>query len=824
MTVFDISPTQQSRRNQLPLAGVRVIDLADGMGEMCGRFLADMGADVILVEPLTGARARNQLPVHGGESLYFATHNANKRSITLALDTDAGRNALRKLLHDADIFIETMKPGGLEALGLSPEKLHQSNPALVILSITDFGQTGPYRDYQATNSVMMALAGVLARSGIKGERPLLPPGQLAYEASAVQAAWVALVAYWQALHTGCGDYLDFSVFEATAQIIDPGMGVTGSAAGGRSALELAPRGRPPVGTGYPIFACANGFVRICILNPRQWQGMCEWLGDDHEFTDPSYGNMGKRFKVIKQINVLIATLFKSRNAADLVAEGQRRGVPIAAVASLSDTLHDEHFIARNVFAPLVVAANATGRVPRGFVEIDGQPAGIRSSAPGIGQHNDEVLGETPLIQRRRAEVTTNASENGLRRPLAGIRVLDLGVIVAGAELGRLLADQGAEVIKVESSAFPDGLRQSLTNEPMTISFAQGSRGKKSIGLNLRSERGLELFKKLVAISDVVVSNFKPGTMESLGLGYSVLKAINPGIIVSASSALGSSGPRSRSMGYGPLVRAASGLTWLWRYPEIEGSYSDSTTIVPDHFAARISAAAIAALLIRRQHTGIGGQVDVAQTEAILTALSTEVLRESLEPGSIIPRGNRDEFDAPNSVFPCAGDDEWCVVAVRDNSDWINLTRVIGRADLLDDKRFSDSASRVAHRDELEQIVGDWTSKFSPETVMETLQAAGVPAAKMQRLDEYAKNPHFKARKFFRTFEQPGLSAPMLTENAPVGFSRLPDPEIRPAPFIAQHTEEIALQLLQLSKVEITKLIADGVLEVMPDELRAFLSS
>lgn len=817
------NPQNQIDRGQeqaLPLAGVRVIDLSDGRCEMTGRFLADLGAEVILVEPPVGAAARHRQPVYEGTSLYFATHNANKLGITLDLETGAGREALLELAATAEILIETFEPGGLARRGLPVELLHQRNPRLVVLSITDFGQTGPYKDYHGTNAVIMALAGMLARSGIKNEYPLLPPGQFAYEATAIQAAWVALVSLLQARQTGVGDHLDFSVFEAAAQVLDPGMGVTGSATGGRSALEMAHRGRPPVGTGYPIFPCADGHVRICLLNPRQWQGMCGWLGDDHEFTDPKYNHIGVRFKAIKEINRLIADLFIDQKAADLVAEGQRRGVPIASVSSIGQALADEHFNARGVFVPLALGNGNSGLAPRGYVEVDGVPAGIRAPAPLIGEHNEAVRATLNKTLAPLAEPLQKLP----RRPLAGIRVLDLGVIVAGAELGRMLADQGAEVIKIESSAFMDGLRQASDNAPMTISFAQGTRGKKSFGLNLRSERGLAVFKELVKVSDVVISNFKPGTMESLGLGYEVLRELNPGIIVAASSALGNSGPRSRSMGYGPLVRASSGLTWLWRYPEREGSYSDSTTIVPDHFAGRISAAVIAALLVRRLHTGEGGLSDLAQAEAILAVLSTEVLRESLQPGSIRPLGNRDEFNAPNSVLPCAGDDEWCVVAVDSDDQWQALCKAIGRADLAADPRFADAAGRVQHRDALEEAVTAWTSARSPLAVMETLQAAGVPAAKMQRLDEYLDNPHFQARNFFRTFDQPGLEVPMPTENGPVSFSRtLPDPDLRPAPFVGQHTEEVAAALLGLSPAEIDQLVAEGVLERMAPELKALVA-
>ena len=212
---------------------------------------------------------------------------------------------------------------------------------------------------------------------------------------------------------------------------------------------------------------------------------------------------------------------------------------------------------------------------------------------------------------------------------------------------------------------------------------------------------------------------------------------------------------------------------------------------------------------------------LSQAEIILTALSTEILRESLSAGAVGPRGNRDEFEAPNSVFPCAGDDEWCVIAVRNQSDWENLLRVMGRSDLLADSRFSSHSARAAHVDELERIVSEWKMTRSPVAVMEKLQAVGVPAAAMQRIDEFSKNPHFLARNFFRKFEQPGLPTAILTENGPVAYSSLPDPDLRPAPFFAQHTEIVAQHILKMTREEIDALIAHGVLETMPQEYQEF---
>lgn len=793
--------------NQRPLKGLKILDLCQGRGDLCGRYLADLGAHVILVEPTSGSPARHYQPLIDGTSAWFATHNINKHSLALDAEIASDQETFFHLALSADLIIYSRTPTALRWIESIETSLRAANPGLVTLAISDFGDSGPYTEYRATNAVHMAMTGVLARSGIKDREPLLPPGQLAYEASSIQAAWVALVAYWQRLHTGQGGAMDLSIFEATCQLLDPSLGVTGSAALGKTAAQLVQRGRPPVGKGYPFFPCSNGYVRVCVLNPRQWQAMRAWLGNDHPYQDPIYDRLSERFKHQREINLLIANLFANLTSEQLVIEGQQRGIPIATVATPKQVLQDPHFTARKVFVDLPLTAQHSAQAPSGFIKINGQRMGVRSPAPPLNSGTASFSESKPCLPAQDQPLNTS------RRPLEGIRVIDLGVIVAGAELGRLFADQGAEVIKIESKAYPDGLRQTLRDEVITESFAQGSRGKKSLGLNLRSENGRRIFKKLVAGADIVASNFKPGTMDSLGFGYDQLKAINPRIIVSESSALGGSGPMSRSMGYGPLVRASSGLSGLWRYPSEEDSFADSITIIPDHLAARVSAVAILALLIERERSGQGGTVSLSQAETILMCLSTELFAESLRPGSLNATGNVGQFDSPANIFPCAGDDEWCAIEVCNNSDWHNLCQAIGRQDLIDNPSYQSSQQRLANRQQVEDIVCAWTQTLPPRQVMETLQKAGVAAGMMQRISELPNDPHLLARDFFRINKQPGISSPLLTENGPVGRSHLPEPEIRPAPLMVQHTREVISDLLQMGDKEIDTLIANGDLEV-----------
>ncbi len=725
-----------------PLAGLRVVDMADEKGELCGRFLADLGADVIRVEPPGGARSRLLPPFHGTTSLSFAVRNANKRGVTLDLGAPADRERLLVLLESADVWIETTRPGTLGALGLGPDDVLARNPELVVTSITDFGQTGAYRDWAGNDAVHAAMSGILSRSGLAGRDPLPAPRGMAYETTAIQAAWATLVAYWNRLETRRGDHVDFSILEAATQTMDP---AHGTASVSRASAFPSTRGRPEAGL-YPIFACADGYVRVVVLAPRQWRAMRAWLGEPAAFQDERYDAIPARLEASAELHDLYAALFAGMTKEAIAAEGQARGVPVAPVLEVAEVAATRHFQSRGAFVDAEVAPGVHGRLPSGFCEIDGERIGFRHRAPEPGEHNDDLArapGETPARRAARpGEPTAVAS-----RPLAGLRVVDFGIIVIGNEIGRLLADQGADVIKIENRAFPDAARVGYGGK-LSHSFVAGSRNKRSLGVNLRTPEGVALLKRLVAGADVVLENFKPGTLEKLGLGYESLRAVKPDIVMLSTNALGSTGPWSRWLGYGPIVRCVSGIASLWRYPEDELGFGEPTTIYPDHYGARVCATTVLAALIRRRRTASGAYVESAQAELIVNQLADVFLAASLGA----------ELGAPSSVYPCAGDDEWCVITVHDDEQWLALRRVLGEPAWA-------SADSAPDRDLLDRHLAEWTRTRSSRAVMEALQAAGVPAAMMMRPDDHDQDPHLVSRGVWREMHQPGLGVVRM-ENGP----------------------------------------------------------
>lgn len=791
----------------LPLSGVRVVDFTDGTAGFAGRLLADFGADVVLVEPPEGAASRRAQPQHDGHSLRFATAHANKRGIVVDVSTAGGRETLLKLTDDADIFLESHPGGRLAELGVGQHAMRERNPRLVVAAVTNFGQTGPYRDYKASEAVFTAMSSLLTRSGAPGREPLMPPGELATQTAAVDVAYAALLAYFTAQRSGRGDYLDCSLFDLVVQDLDPGFGMAGTATMGQPLYNMAP-GRPDVRMMYPIVPCADGHVRMFIASAKQWRALFTWMGEPDELSDPALEQLLGRFMNWAKIQPAIVSFFADKTRDEIVSHGSHLGIAVAPLNTAHEILTSDHIRERKSFVHEEIAPGVRAAIPNGYLEFNDRRAGFRHRAPELGEHTREVLAGRP-----RSAVVASADVDA--RPLAGVRVLDLGVIVVGAETGRALADQGADVIKVENRAFIDGARQMDAPGKVSYSCSLGNRNKRSLGLNLRSDAGKELFGRFVACADVVLTNFKPGTLDSLGLGYDKLNAINPRIIVVESSALGSTGSWSKRMGYGPLVRATVGLTTLWRYPDAPEGFGDDQTVYPDHAAARVGAAAVVAALIERERTGMGRRIALAQMETVFCQLATEYVRESLEPQTLVAKGNSGEFDAPSGVYQCTGEDAYCAVTVDGDDDWAYLAKVIGRPDLVDSPEYASAAGRVAHREELNAVLQEWIAPLTPREAQERLQAGKVAAGAAVHVKDLLTEPHLAARHQLGDLPQSGYDQPLEVTMGPALFENIPEPELRPAPAMAANTREICSELLDMSDAEVDELVAAGVLE-LPD--------
>ncbi len=790
------------------LASLRVLDLCDGDGDAVTRLLADLGADVLKVEPPGGSPARTGRPSLRGTSVRFALHNANKRSVVLNPADPDDRERLVELVGNADIVVDSGIPGRTAAYGTSCEQLADRFPQLVTLSFTDFGRTGPRSSWRATDPVLYAMSGALARSGPTTGTPVSPPDGIASATAAVQAAWSALAAYYNKLRSGVGDYIDFSRYDAVVMALDPAFGAHGQAAAGIRHPDRW-RGRPKNQDAYPIYACRDGFVRLCVMSPRQWHGLRRWLGEPAEFQDPKYDVIAARFKAWPQIGVLVQQMFAGQTMKALVAEGQSHGVAISAVLDPAQILSSEHFktVGAVVDAELVPGVRST--IPTGYYSVNGRHIGFREPAPPLGADDARWSTEPATIA---------APAKSGPRPFDGLRIIDLGIIVAGGELSRLFGDLGAEVIKVESAAYPDGLRQARIGEPMSESFAWTHRNNLAFGLDLRSDAGKRVFSRLVADADAVFANFKPGTLAALGFSYETLHSLNERVVLAESSAFGDRGPWSNRLGYGPLVRATAGVSKLWTDPHRQADetpsrhrFYDATTVFPDHVVGRITAIGALAALIHRDRTGVGARVHVSQAEAVVNQLDARYVTDAARAGN---GAELDDDTSIHEVLPCAGDDEWCVISLRVDDDWRSASAVFGLS--VDDARFATGDARLAHRGELVELVATWTRERSPQQVAEALQSAGVAAAQMNRPPDILEDPQLRERKLYADMHHRLFDHALPAETGPAPYRHIPPAPQRPAPLPGQDTREICLKVLGMSSEETEQLINDGVLFASTD--------
>lgn len=792
------------------LESVRVLDLAGGEADAVTRLFADLGADVLKVEPPGGSPARAARPVLAGVSIPFGLNNANKRSTILDPAETTDRRRLQELAAAADIVVDSGLPGQATAYGTSCAALADRYRQLVAVSITDFGAAGPRATWQATDPVFYALSGALSRSGPTAGTPVLPPDGIASATAAVQAGWATLAAYYHRLRCGVGDFLDFSRFDAVVTGLDPVFGTHGQTAAARRGPDRW-HGRPKNQDAYPIFGCADGYVRICVMSPPQWHGLRAWLGEPPQFQDPGYDRIGARFAAWPQISTLVADLFAGQTMAELAAAGQTHRVPIAAVLTPAQVLTADHFTAVGAIADTDLGAGLRARVPVGYFTVDGRHAGFRTPAPVAGA-------DRPAWRTDRTAAPADPAGDPHGYPFAGLRIVDLGIIVAGGETSRLFGDLGAEIIKVESAEHPDGLRQARPGQPMSESFAWAHRNSLGLGLNLRSADGAALFDQLVAGADVILANFKPGTLAALGFDHQRLRNINPRIVLAESSAFGDTGPWSARMGYGPLVRATTGVTQLWTAPEAEHSaglpgesrhpFYDATTIFPDHVVGRITAIGALAALIHRHRTGAGARVHIAQTEVAINQLASHYVAEAAQQRDA---ATVSADTAVHAVCPNAGDDQWCVISIRSDADWRRLSEVVGRPELATDARFAAGGSRAAHRGELVSELTPWTRARAPLDAATTLQDAGVPAAPMNRPPDIADDPQLGGRGLFTDMTHPLFDHPLPAETGPAPFRHIPPAPQRPAPLPGQDTREICRTILGLGPAETDRLIEAGTL-------------
>ena len=793
------------------LSGVRVLEIGQQISaSYCGKVLALLGAEVIKVEPPEGDAARRAGPFpadlpHPEKSGLFLALNLNKFGVTLDLTRPEDRHRLGIMAREAAVVV-----GNPADFGTLVETLRQENPALIVTSLSPFGNWGPYGHFKASDLVLFHMSG--QAPGMLGtvadgdtQPPIRAGGHQAEFVTGLAAATATLMALFRRRQTGAGCHIEVSGFEATVtQLIS---------ALANCAFERPPPPRvvtqtaeseasTPVVSVGGVLPCSDGYVAISPREDTQWARWVELMEHPAWADEKRFRRREDRELNFAELWELVGQWTRFHTKHDIARRGQEQRIPCFPVNTVRDLFDDAHLEFRRFFCEIehpVAGRLVYPGVPYRFSHLT-LPLTARP-APLLGQHNKLIPGQDAAASTPPPIPGTARTEQAPDRlPLHGVRVIDLSWIIAGPTAARFLAMMGAEVIKVGSARRPD---PSTRGAP----FQAYNQSKRSCSLNIAQPAGLRLAKRLIAKSDVVIENFAAGVIERLGLGYEVLREVRPNVIMVSSSGTGHSGPDKDYVAYGSLLQYYTGWNSISGYP---GGEPIKGGLWADPWVGLELAMVTAAALNHRAATGEGQYIDYSMAEALTACLPEALLDFQMNARERPPIANADDTHVPHNVYRCQGPDRWIAIAVTRRDEWLALCEVIERPDLASDSALTTNAGRRARLDEIDDAITSWTRKRDDYEAMHRLQQAGVPAGPFLEPSRLFHDPQLRQGGYFtRQQVQDGI----WRDLPGIGwrFEDGPDQHLSPAPVLGQDNGYVFGNLLGLSEAEIARLTEEQVI-------------
>lgn len=799
------------------LVGLRVVECGQGVSAAyAAKLMADVGADVIKVEPPEGDLTRRRGPFPGDhpdpdKSGLFIYLNTNKRGVTADLHTGAGRAVLAELLADADVLVHNVPPAERSAAGLDSAKLGVAYPELIVTSIAIFGDEGPragWRGYELNASNAGGWAFLSPGASPDPDLPPLKPfGAQCDFQSGAYAALTSLAAHRHKLRTGRGQAIDVSEQEAIAAMLE--MNLMHWSYAGRETSRLGSRAIGP----WFIADCADGKIFALAVEDAQWDRLVELMGTPDWASEEIFKDRVARGQNMDVLKVLMGDWLRDWKVDDLYLEAQERRIPFAPINTMAQIYESEHLRSRKYFVgfdqPEVGRLNLPG-APSQYSTIRWS---IRRPAPPSSQHTDQVA---PLAWPDRPPRPAPERTDAVL-PLHGIRVLDFTAVWAGPFSTQILAHLGAEVIRIETTSRTACLTRllppfadDLPGPGRAGYFNQYNQGKRSILLDLHKPEAVALGYELVRHCDVVAENFSAGVMDKLGFGYERLRAIKDDVIQISMSGYGQSGPFRKYLGYGPPASALSGLFSLSGYPG--GDPSEIGLSYPDPNAGLMGAYAVMVALAHRDLTGEGQFIDQSQWEAVLGHVAEGLLEWDMNHREPARRGNHDPLMSPHDTYKAAGDDDrWASIAVGTEEEWQSLCRAMGQPDLAADARFATAERRKQNEGALDETITAWTSLRDRWEITETLQRAGVAAFPSMSNKDLVEDAHLNERGFIVRLDHPAVGR-RAHAGIPWKMSDTPCAVRASAPMPGADTDEVLRTLLGVSPGEIERLRAAEVIK------------
>ncbi|MBX6421606.1 MAG: CoA transferase [Nevskia sp.] len=702
-------------------AELRVLELSSSASAAyAGKLFAGLGAQVdYLRRPNTPTFFTPE------EHAWF---NTGKRE--LSLEPGETSATLEHLIADCDVLIDDWGVGELAALGFDSELLTHRFPHLIYCQITPFGASGPYRDFAAEDITLYAMAGLMHSTGDGAREPLNAAAKIARLTAGLHAYVACFMALLRRERDGLGDVIDLSVHESALENYE--LALTH-----HLHLKQLPRRN---GDDHPYvpwrtYPCADGVVALIGGPVRKWLDAAPLFGEPRLLT-PEFAHMAERIKKRAEFEALLRPYLQAHGKREIVERGQALGMAWAWLATLPEVLEDPQLRARGFFIEHQLDGE-TYRMPG--APFRGPHVNWRDApAPAHAIPAAAIVDQT----KARAQPATRTAKQRTA-PLAGVRIVDFTHDWAGPHTTRLLADFGAEVVKIEYPKLLDSMRGGFTDRVnQHPRFWHLHRGKRSVALDLKNPDHLRVCRELIRISDIVVENSRPGVMAKLGLGYETLRALKPDLIMLSMSAYGADGPRAHWAGYGGGLEAQSGLQSLTGYEESGPRYRVREM---DVLNSIFGACALLTALWHRARTGEGQWIDFSEYEGCIWYIG-EFFTQALREGQPPVRGNRHPRFAPQGCYPCTGQDRWLALTVRDDGAWKRLAELLGGEAL--DSRYAQVAARQQRHDELDVLIADWTRQREAYETMRELQARGIPAGVVCTAADLAADPHLAARGWF----------------------------------------------------------------------------
>jgi crotonobetainyl-CoA:carnitine CoA-transferase CaiB-like acyl-CoA transferase len=794
-----------TNHDESALGHLRVIELGDIPASYATRQLADLGADVIKIEPPGGDPSRWLPPFagnveHSERSLTFVHANANKRSIALDLANESDRELFAKLLATAQLLVEATPLGLLEGFGFTDESLRQSFPSLAIVSITPFGRTGPYRHYKGSDAIANATGGFLYGQGDDTKGQCTAPSHLAYQMAGTMAALLGLAAVRHARRTGVGQRIDMSLQEALTFCNSSSVARYSR----ENRLERRPGGKAYGGAGTNIYRCKDGrYVHFTTNMPHMWKEFAQNWMTSKALAGAEWENSRYRDQHADEVAREFAAFIGQFGADEFANEAQARHLAAAPLNTVGQFVDCQQNADRQWLQELDHPVIGKYRAPGAPMRLSLTPMRVRRAAPLLDQHRNEILLELAKWPVKPAKIDTTHAHDAM---LAGLRMADLTQQYAGPLGTELLAYYGMEVVKIETGTIPSKEREAAVHACM-------NRAKLGATLNLRSAEGKDLFTQLVAKSDVVVDNFSSGVVERLGFPYEVLQQINPGIVQAVMPGWGLTGPLKTWVAWGWQLLAYTGIMRLWGYPD-SPMETRCKIAWPDRVGSVTMALGVLAALEYQARTGKGQFIEAGMLEAQGAMMGPAILDYTVNGNEWNAMGYEEILGAPYApygVYPCAGEDNWIIIACASDREWQSMVDLIGRSTWAADAKFASKAGRNEQRVELDRKLSEWTRKCTPKQAFRLLQEAGVAAGIPSSGEDLFHDIHLRARgHIVETEAQPWGK---VTHHGLPGIPSLSQADAaRPAPWIGVNNDQVFGGILGLDAAEIAELKARAAIK------------